>query len=217
MRRLGFEPKSPPGDGARPHPPGTRSSDAAKSHEPTGQPDPTLRTRIGCHQAAGDWPHRSLRRWRQMAAFGIHRPRSNSWFGDANDRRHQHSALVVAGQATTPDRQITERHDRLDRSRFLASRSANDRQRRTEGLGVRERTGIFNNRGRAMEDRLLYRVPEVAVILNISRSKVYELFSSGDLGSVKIDRIRLVRSSDLRAYVDGLHPVDTPDRCLASG
>jgi excisionase family DNA binding protein len=57
-----------------------------------------------------------------------------------------------------------------------------------------------------MEDRLLYRVPEVAVILNISRSKVYELFSSGDLESVKIDRIRLVRSSDLRAYVDGLHP-----------
>jgi predicted DNA-binding transcriptional regulator AlpA len=33
----------------------------------------------------------------------------------------------------------------------------------------------------AMEDRLQYRVPEVAVILNISRSKVYELFSSGDL------------------------------------
>ena len=47
-----------------------------------------------------------------------------------------------------------------------------------------------------MEDRLLYRVPEVAVILNISRSKVYELFSSGDLESVKIDRSRLVRSSD---------------------
>jgi excisionase family DNA binding protein len=77
-----------------------------------------------------------------------------------------------------------------------------------KGLGVRVRTGIFNNRGRAMEDRLLYRVPEVAVILNISRSKVYELFSSGDLESVKIDRSRLVRSSDLRAYVDGLRPVD---------
>ena len=57
-------------------------------------------------------------------------------------------------------------------------------------------------------DRLLYRVPEVVVILNFSRSKVYELFSSGDLGSVKIDRIRLVRSSDLRAYVDQLHTVD---------
>ena len=59
-----------------------------------------------------------------------------------------------------------------------------------------------------MEDRLLYRVPEVAVILNIGRSKVYELFSSGDLESVKIDRIRLVRSSDLRAYVDQLDAVD---------
>jgi excisionase family DNA binding protein len=59
-----------------------------------------------------------------------------------------------------------------------------------------------------MEDRLLYRVPEVAVFLNISRSKVYELFSSGELESVKIDCIRLVRSSDLRAYVDGLHHID---------
>jgi len=59
-----------------------------------------------------------------------------------------------------------------------------------------------------MEDRLLYRVPELAVFLNISRSKVYELFSSSELESVKIDRIRLVRSSDLRAYVDGLHHVD---------
>ena len=48
-----------------------------------------------------------------------------------------------------------------------------------------------------MEDRLLYRVPEVAVILNISRSKVYELFNSGELESVRIDRIRLVRGSDL--------------------
>ena len=35
-----------------------------------------------------------------------------------------------------------------------------------------------------MEDRLLYRVPEVALILNISRSKVYELFASGELESV---------------------------------
>ena len=60
----------------------------------------------------------------------------------------------------------------------------------------------------AMEDRLLYRVSEVALILNISRSKVYELFASGELESVKIDRIRLVRSSDLRAYVDQLDAVD---------
>ena len=41
-----------------------------------------------------------------------------------------------------------------------------------------------------MEDRLLYRVTEVAVFLNVSRSKVYELLASGDLRSVKIDRTR---------------------------
>jgi excisionase family DNA binding protein len=49
-----------------------------------------------------------------------------------------------------------------------------------------------------VEDRLLYRVTEVAVFLSVSRSKVYELLASGDLRSVKIDRTRLVRGSDLR-------------------
>ena len=58
-----------------------------------------------------------------------------------------------------------------------------------------------------MEDRLLYRVTEVAVFLNVSRSKVYELMSSGDLQSVKIDRTRLIRGTDLRAYVESLRPV----------
>jgi excisionase family DNA binding protein len=41
-----------------------------------------------------------------------------------------------------------------------------------------------------VEDRLLYRVTEVAVFLNVSRSKVYELLASGALRSVKIDRTR---------------------------
>ena len=58
-----------------------------------------------------------------------------------------------------------------------------------------------------MEDRLLYRVTEVAVFLNVSRSKVYELLASGDLRSVKIDRTRLVRGSDLRDCVESLRPV----------
>jgi excisionase family DNA binding protein len=48
-----------------------------------------------------------------------------------------------------------------------------------------------------MEDRLLNRVTEVAVFFNVSRSKAYELLASGDLPSVKIDRTRLVRGSDL--------------------
>ena len=55
-----------------------------------------------------------------------------------------------------------------------------------------------------MNEKLLYRVPEVATYLNISRSKVYELLKSGELRSVHIDRTRLVRRSDLEIYVDGL-------------
>jgi excisionase family DNA binding protein len=58
-----------------------------------------------------------------------------------------------------------------------------------------------------LEDRLLYRVTEVAVFLNIGRSKVYELLGAGDLPSVKIDRTRLVRGSDLRQYVESLRHV----------
>ena len=46
-----------------------------------------------------------------------------------------------------------------------------------------------------MEDRLLYRVTEVAVFINERRSKVYELLASGDLRSVKIDRTRLIAAT----------------------
>jgi excisionase family DNA binding protein len=55
-----------------------------------------------------------------------------------------------------------------------------------------------------LEDRLLYRVTEVAAFLSVSRSKMYGLLGSGDLPSVKIDRTRLVSGSDLRQYVESL-------------
>ena len=65
-----------------------------------------------------------------------------------------------------------------------------------------------------MEDRLLYRVTEIAVFLNVSRSKVYELLASGDLRSVKIDRTRLVRGSGLRDYVESLRPLPEPSHSV---
>lgn len=46
----------------------------------------------------------------------------------------------------------------------------------------------------------LYRVPEVAEYLSISRSEVYELLKSDELRSVHIDRTRLVRKGDLESY-----------------
>jgi excisionase family DNA binding protein len=69
-----------------------------------------------------------------------------------------------------------------------------------------------------MNDKLLYRIPEVAEHLSISRSKVYELLKSGELRSVHIDRSRLVRARDLQAYVDSLAPLrDCQHHCETSG
>jgi excisionase family DNA binding protein len=55
-----------------------------------------------------------------------------------------------------------------------------------------------------MDDRLLYRVVEVAHYLSVSKSKVYELMRSGALPSVRIDGARRVRGEDVRAFVDSL-------------
>lgn len=55
-----------------------------------------------------------------------------------------------------------------------------------------------------MEEKLLFRIPEVAAALGVSRSKVYELLQSGALISVRIDRTRLVRRQDLEGFVEHL-------------
>lgn len=60
-----------------------------------------------------------------------------------------------------------------------------------------------------MDEKLLYRVGEVAVALSVSRTKVYELVRSGALPSVRIGGARRVRGADLAAYVDALDRVGT--------
>jgi len=49
--------------------------------------------------------------------------------------------------------------------------------------------------------KALYRIPEAAELLSLSRSLVYQLISSGRLGSVKEGRTRLVPASAIEAYV----------------
>lgn len=49
--------------------------------------------------------------------------------------------------------------------------------------------------------RLLLTVPEAAVALAISRSKLYELFAAGLVRSVRIDGSRRVPIEALEAYV----------------
>lgn len=53
-----------------------------------------------------------------------------------------------------------------------------------------------------MKDKLLYRIPEVAEHLSLSRSKVYELVRAGALPSVRIDGVRRIHGADVVAYVE---------------
>jgi excisionase family DNA binding protein len=52
--------------------------------------------------------------------------------------------------------------------------------------------------------QLAYSVPDAAAMIGISRRTCYELMTSGQLRSVKLGRRRLVRHSDLVAFVDAL-------------
>ncbi len=58
-----------------------------------------------------------------------------------------------------------------------------------------------------MNEKLLYRIPEVAAYLSLSRTKVYELVRAGALPSVRIDGSRRVRGHDVIEYVESLKPV----------
>jgi excisionase family DNA binding protein len=49
---------------------------------------------------------------------------------------------------------------------------------------------------------LLYRVPEVVRILNLSRSVVFDLLRTGRLRSVRQGRTRLVPAAALKDYVE---------------
>ncbi len=58
-----------------------------------------------------------------------------------------------------------------------------------------------------MDEKLLYRVNEVAADLSLSRSTVYELVRSGVWPSVRIGGSRRFRAEDLARYVESLQRV----------
>lgn len=49
--------------------------------------------------------------------------------------------------------------------------------------------------------RLCYTPAEVALLLGVGRTKVYELMSSGQLGSISIGRSRRVTAEELRRFL----------------
>lgn len=50
-------------------------------------------------------------------------------------------------------------------------------------------------------DLMLLKVAEVAEILNISRSQVYQLMQKGEIPTIKINRSIRVRPCDLEEYI----------------
>ncbi|WP_432423416.1 helix-turn-helix domain-containing protein [Sphingomonas lycopersici] len=57
---------------------------------------------------------------------------------------------------------------------------------------------------RAAPAPITVRVPEAARLLGISRSRIYELITSGDIETVKLGRATLVPVSGLHALIDRL-------------
>lgn len=56
-----------------------------------------------------------------------------------------------------------------------------------------------------MNNRLLYKVKEVAEMLGIGRSKAYELVRTGEIPSVRVGASLRVRGQDVQGYVDNLY------------
>lgn len=51
---------------------------------------------------------------------------------------------------------------------------------------------------------VMFTVPQVCRVMQMSRSKVYALIASGEIPSVSIGRSRRVPASRLQAYLDAL-------------
>jgi excisionase family DNA binding protein len=64
------------------------------------------------------------------------------------------------------------------------------------------------------EQKLLYRIPEAAQALGLSRVKIYQLMASGELGSVKINTVRRIPADDLHRFVAGLRQTGKGERIV---
>ena len=51
-------------------------------------------------------------------------------------------------------------------------------------------------------DRMLFRADEVATLLGLCRSKIYEMLATGELPSIKIGRSVRVPADQLREWVE---------------
>ena len=59
--------------------------------------------------------------------------------------------------------------------------------------------------------RLVYTIAEAAAALRISRTKLYELLTTGEIESVHIGRSRKIPADALAAYLDALRAIPRHD------
>ena len=57
---------------------------------------------------------------------------------------------------------------------------------------------------RRQESTVLYSIEDVIARTSLGRSKIYELLASGELGSVKVGRRRLIPATSLDEFVERL-------------
>lgn len=60
------------------------------------------------------------------------------------------------------------------------------------------------NRNRVVPAPITVRVPEAARMLGLSRSRIYELITSGDIETIKLGRATLVPVDGLHALIERL-------------
>jgi excisionase family DNA binding protein len=83
---------------------------------------------------------------------------------------------------------------------FCPYRHANtSRAKRTSTV-----TDVGASEDRRQEATVLYSVEDVIARTSLGRSKIYELLASGELGSVKVGRRRLVPARALEEFVERL-------------
>ncbi|MCW3845976.1 helix-turn-helix domain-containing protein [Sphingomonas sp. LB-2] len=63
---------------------------------------------------------------------------------------------------------------------------------------------VRNARDLAEHECIAVRIPTAARMIGISRSKFYELLSSGDIEAVKLGRSTLIPVASLKAFIEAL-------------
>lgn len=70
---------------------------------------------------------------------------------------------------------------------------------------------VTNTRELGEHERIAVRIPVAAKMIGISRSRFYELLSSGEIEAVKLGRSTLIPVAGLKAFIEALRHASLED------